>query len=228
MSGARGSGFETSGPVRAVLFDGSGEIEARALVWRLACLPTANGGRASTAQRPWRLLRRDASEASQCQATRSMRRGRQPRPGRPQPVPLRQASGAVVRAATPHGHDVKYLVRDPPRPTSRALAARWCRGGATAPEAHISRQGSGSRGGVVELALSSSGPDPTGGSVPPSCDDKGFVVKVKTCCPTWAQRGRFAWPLRLRDKRTGVSPPVMFDRLDEGVASASVRPMSST
>ena len=51
-------GFEPRGPVRAVRFDGAGDIEARALVVATGVLTTAGGARARRAHRPGRLLRR--------------------------------------------------------------------------------------------------------------------------------------------------------------------------
>ena len=102
-------GFEARGPVRAVLFGGSGEIEARALI-----AATGVSYRRLEAAGLGELTGRgvyygaNASEASQTQGDDVLHRrgGQLGGPGRAQPVPLCQAGGAGGPGYDACGHDV--------------------------------------------------------------------------------------------------------------------------
>ena len=87
-------GFETRGPVRAVLLDGSGEIEARAvLVATGVSYRRLEADRARRAHRPRRLLRRHRQRGDAVRGRRRVRRRRRQlgRPGGAQPRPVREA-----------------------------------------------------------------------------------------------------------------------------------------
>ena len=119
-------------------FDGSGEIEARALIVAtgVSYRRLAAAGLDELTGRG-RLLRRERQRGEPVPGRRRLRRRRRQlgRPGRAQPGPLRQAG----RAGRP-GRDARrarcrstWSSGSRPRPTSRcATAARWWRAGATA------------------------------------------------------------------------------------------------
>ncbi len=107
-------GFQTRGPVHAVLFEGSGEIEARAHRGHGRVLPAPRGSRGRRVHRPGRLLRRLRQRGEPMSGRRRLRRWcRQlSRTGRAQPGPLRQASGAGGSRCDARGHDVPVSRRE--------------------------------------------------------------------------------------------------------------------
>ena len=91
-------GFETRGPVRAVLFEGGGEIEARAVIVATGVsYRRLDGARARRAHRARRLLRRQRQRGQPVRGRRRLRRrrGQLRRPGGAEPRPLRQARRAA-------------------------------------------------------------------------------------------------------------------------------------
>ncbi len=121
-------GFEARGPVRAVLLRRlRGDRGARAHRGHRRVLPAAGGGRARRAHRPRRLLRRERQRGQPVPGRRRLRRRRRQlgRPGRAQPVPLRQAGGA----GGARGDARRTRCRSTswsgswPRPTSRCATA---------------------------------------------------------------------------------------------------------
>ena len=130
-------GFEARGPVRAVLFAGSGQIEARALIaatgvsyraWKQPGSTSSPAAASTTARTP-------ATRAS-ARATTSTSPGRPTRRARPRSTCPATPSGWCwwsglrrSRARCPG----TWLRGSRPRPTSRCgIAARWWRAGATA------------------------------------------------------------------------------------------------
>ena len=154
-------GFETRGPVHAVLVDGAGDIEARAVV-----VATGVSYRRLDAEGLDELTGRGvyygatASEASQCQDVRRLRRRRRQlsRSGRAQPGPVRQASRAGGSDRDTRGDDVPVPRREghvrtqhrgPVPQRGRGLPRRRPPRGVDAHRSGLRRQG----GGVVELVV---------------------------------------------------------------------------
>jgi thioredoxin reductase (NADPH) len=179
-------GFEARGPVRAVRFDGSGEVEARALI-----VATGVAYRRLEAAGLEELTGRgvyygvNAGEASQVQGDEVY------------VVGAANSAGQAALNLARFAKRVVLVVRAPPTSPS-GTAARWWRAGATAtwrrspsPTWTPASPGRSPRAGCS----SSSGPRraPSGSAPTSSATTRGSWSRARTCCvPTGPGGGR--WP----------------------------------
>ena len=181
-------GFETRGPVRAVLLDGSADIEARAVLvasgvsYRRLEAPGLDERRRARA-----LLRRqrERGDADDRRGRVRRRRGELGRAGGAQLRPLRQAGRAGGARRLARGVDVAVPRRpDPqPRPTSRSGCSTevvGARGDGHLEAHHAVRPRRGARSRRSRPAGSSSSSAlrraPTGSATPSPATARGFVL----------------------------------------------------
>jgi thioredoxin reductase (NADPH) len=210
-------GFETRGPVRAVRFDGSGEIEARALV-----VATGVSYRRLAAAGLDELSGRgvyygvNASEASQCQGDEVYVVGAANSAGQAALNLSRYAKRVVlvVRAATLAETMSRYLVERITAAPNIAVRYR-CEVVSGRGDGHLEAFTLADRdSGVTEEVASSwlfvfIGASPRTAWLGPDVvrDDKGFVVTGHDLlAPTWAQR----WPLPRAPFALETSVPGVF------------------
>ncbi len=211
-------GFETRGPVRAVLFDGAGEIEARALI-----VATGVSYRRLDAAGLDELTGRgvyygaNASEASQCEGDDVYVVGAANSAGQAALNLARFAKRVVlvVRAATLESTMSQLPGRADhgPPPTSRcATAARWWPAAATVTSRRSrSPTGTPARPRRCRRAGCSSSsarrPAPTGWAPTSSATTRGSSSPVRTC---WPHRHGQRWPLARAPFALETSVPGVF------------------